>query len=177
VETETRANAGPPTVSPDGAVDARRDVGLDDAGLRGRAGVVQPDDGREAAGAAGQFAGGQVAKKAPSADAVEEAPPPSEPAEDRVAAKTRPEAARQEAEAQVQAREGLGEAAAASPPELERFRTAARSALLEADTLLAARALAQWRDSLALRRDLPPDLERAARVLADSLSAFLANRP
>jgi ribonuclease D len=48
---------------------------------------------------------------------------------------------------------------------------------LEADTLLAARALAQWRDSLALRRDLPPDLERAARVLADSLSAFLANRP
>ena len=99
------------------------------------------------------------------------------PAEDRVEAKARPDSARQEAKAQVQAREGLGEAVQAAPPELERFRTTARSALSEADTLLAARALAQWRDSLAPREDLSPELERAARALADSLAAFLANRP
>jgi hypothetical protein len=173
VEMEARTNAVPPTVSRDRVVDAR-EWGLDETGLRGRAGRVERDADL---GAADQAAGGRVAKEAPSADALEEAAPPSEPAEDRVQAKTRPEAARQEAEAQVQAREGHGEAAAAAPPELERFRTAARSALLEADTLLAARALAQWRDSLAPRRDLPPELERAARALADSLSAFLANRP
>ena len=72
----------------------------------------------------------------------------------------------------------VGEAvAAAPPPELERFRRDARSALAQADTLLAAQALAQWQDSLAPRQDLPPEFEQAARALADSLAAFLAARP
>lgn len=79
--------------------------------------------------------------------------------------------------AAAQAREEDAEANVAPPPELERFQTAARTALSEADTLRAARALAQWRDSLAPRQDLPPALERAARALADSLAAFLASRP
>lgn len=80
--------------------------------------------------------------------------------------------------------EGLGEVAAenamkqaAAPADVERFRRDARSALSAGDTLLASRALAQWRDSLAPRGDLPPELERAARALADSLAAFLATRP
>lgn len=80
--------------------------------------------------------------------------------------------------------EGLEEVAAenamkqaAAPADLERFQRNARSALSAGDTLQASRALAQWRDSLALRRDLPPELERAVRALADSLAAFLATRP
>lgn len=174
VETDTRTNAVSPTVSPDGAIDRRGEVGLDDAGLPGRAGAVAQNAERGEAEAA---AGRRVAKEAPAPEAVEEGALPFEPAEDRVEAKARPDSARQEAKAQVQAREGLGEAAQAAPAELERFRTTARSALSEADTLLAARALAQWRDSLAPREDLSPELERAARALADSLSAFLANRP
>jgi hypothetical protein len=43
--------------------------------------------------------------------------------------------------------------------------------------LLAAAALAQWRDSLSAGEDLSPDLRRAAEALADSLAAFLAARP
>ncbi|MGH7571264.1 MAG: zf-HC2 domain-containing protein [Gemmatimonadota bacterium] len=70
-----------------------------------------------------------------------------------------------------------GQNEAASPPDLERFQRRARVALSEADSALAADALAQWRDSLASGDDLPTELRRAAEALADSLAAFLATRP
>ncbi|MGH7543179.1 MAG: zf-HC2 domain-containing protein [Gemmatimonadota bacterium] len=170
VEDAARANAVPPTVSQAGADARRHEVGLDEGQLRDRAAAVERNADRDAADAA---AAGRVAE-APiePAEGVEEAVAPLEPAEDPAERKAPPDAGRQEAEAPA----GLGKAAA-PPPELERFQTTARNALAEADTLLAARALSQWRDSLAPRQALPPELERAARALADSLAAFLATRP
>ncbi len=67
--------------------------------------------------------------------------------------------------------------AAAPTPELERFQRRARTALSEADSVLAAGALAQWRDSLVSGEDLPADLRLAAEALVDSLAALLAGRP
>lgn len=170
VDLEARANAVSQAVSGEAANERGREVGLDERGLRERVGVVEGDVDRAAADAAD----GWLPKEAPDAEGVEEAVAPPEPAEDRVAAKAVSDAARQAAEPPI--REELGKAAA-PPPEIERFRRDARSALAQADTLLAARALSQWRDSLAPRQDLAPELERAARALADSLSAFLATRP
>lgn len=154
-ETREPMEEAPPE-SPDEANERRRGAALDDAGFRGDVDGVERDADRAVEGA-------------PADEAVAEAAAPVGQAEDRAAAGARPDAA--------QAREEVAKAAAAPPPELERFQTAARTALSEADTLRAARALAQWRDSLAPRRDLPPALERAARALADSLAAFLATRP
>jgi hypothetical protein len=146
--------------SPDEANERRRDAALEDARFRVDVDGVEREADRAAEGA-------------PADEAVAEAVAPVGQAQDQAGAEARPDPARPAA----QAREEHAKAAAAPPPVLERFQRSARNALSEADTLLAARALAQWRDSLAPRRDLPPDLERAARALADSLAAFLATRP
>ena len=159
---------GTPPESPGQADERRRDAALKDAAFRDNVDEVERDADRAAADR-----GAGVPPE--NTDGVEEAVAPVEPAGNRVEAKARPDTARQEAEAPV--REELAKAAAAPPPDLERFQRSARSALSEADTLLAVRTLAQWRDSLAPRGDLPPELERAAQALADSLAAFLANRP
>lgn len=97
---------------------------------------------------------------------------------DTVKARTgrRGDLGRAEPAPEVQA-EAAVKAEAAAPAELERFRDRARTALDERDLLLAERALAQWRDSLAEGEDLPGDLRAAARALADSLADFLARRP
>jgi len=149
---------GVPPESPDRANERRRGVAVEDAGFRGdvdgadRAGAEMPAEAEENRG--------QAAAPAVGAEKRDEALDHLD--------LDRPEA---------QAREEVGKAAAVAPPDLERFQRNARNALTEADTLLAARTLAQWRDSLAPRRDLPPELERAARALADSLAVFLASRP
>lgn len=151
--------------SPDPANALRRGVVLDDAGLPGE--VVGAARNADRAGAEEPAeAEAETEENLVEADPVVTAKKRDETV-DRVDP-DRPEA---------QAREEVGKDAAAPPPDFERFRRNARTALSGADTLLAARALAQWRDSLGPRRDLPPELERAARALADSLAAFLANRP
>lgn len=161
-EAQERTNGAPPAVLQDEPEGRRRGADLQDAEFRRR--VDAPElDADEAGEEAPDDRAGNLA----------EAVAPAEQAEYETGAEARPDAARPAA----QARDAIGKAAAALPPDLERFQRSARSALSEADTLLAARALAQWRDSLAPGRDLTPELERAAQALADSLAAFLATRP
>lgn len=174
-QEETReAKREGPAESPDHVDERRRGAAFEDGEPLANAAEGERDADLAAAEA--------VLKDAPAdhAEGVEEAAAPGARAvrvEDRVEAKARTDAARQEAQAREDLRENVGQAAAAPPAELERFQRSARNAISEADTVLAAKALAQWRDSLAPRQDLPPALSRAARALADSLAAFLTNRP
>jgi hypothetical protein len=152
-QVRVQTDAGPPEESRDEMDDGQRKAALEDR-FRQEADAVgreaRPDPDRDGA-------------EVPVRDAENQAPA------------ARAEAGRPEGE---ELEEEVTEAvAAAPPPELERFRRDARSALAQADTLLAAQALTQWQDSLAPRQDLPPEFEQAARALADSLAAFLAARP
>ncbi|HKY59951.1 MAG TPA: zf-HC2 domain-containing protein [Gemmatimonadota bacterium] len=158
--TETRTDGAP--ASPDEIDDRRREVGLADGRFRDDVDSVEGEAERVGAEARVEVAENRADAVAPAAGAQQRDETVEGLDTDRAAA---------------QAPEELGKAAAAPPADLERFQRSARSALAQADTLLAARALAQWRDSLAPGRDLPPELERAAQALADSLAAFLANRP
>ncbi len=106
---------------------------------------------------------------------------PAAPAEEKAAHEDQVVGAMKKAQpspaAQAAARGQLEAGARFAASDVRRFLENGRAALATGDSAAAAEALALWRDTLAPRVDADLALADTARVVADSLSAFLARRP